>query len=189
MRRELWLPMVLLWAGCAAGINTSADWNQEADFTAFQTYALTPVDPGAPTSPGIDQLTDGRIRTAIAADLNGKGLREVPLERADLAVDYQVTTQDQTNYTTTSTGWGGGYGRYGRGWGGSSVAVGTSTTRATTYTYGTLVIGVFGGQSQEVLWHGSGTTKLRENLSPDERTENVNNAVTKILEDFPPSSN
>ena len=64
----------------------------------------------------------------------------------------------------------------------------SSTTRATTYTNGTLVIGVFSGQSQEVLWHGSGTTRLRENLTPAERTENVNNVVAKILEDFPPSS-
>ena len=185
MRTKILLPMVLLLAGCAAGINTSADWNPEADFAALQTYAWTPDDPA---SPGIDQLTDGRIRAAIEANLNGKGLRQVPLERADLAVDYQVTTQDQTNYTTTSTGWGGGYGRYGRGWGGTSVAVGTSTTRATTYTNGTLVIGLFNAQSREVLWHGSGTTKLRENPSPAERTETVNNAVAKILEQFPPSS-
>jgi hypothetical protein len=188
MSRGILLLTVLLSAACAAGINTSADWNQEANFVAFQTYAWTPVDPGDPGSPGIDQLTDTRIRAAIEANLNGKGLRLVPLERADLAVDYQVTTQDQTNYTTTSTGWGGGYGRYGRGWGGTSVAVGTSTTRATTYTNGTLVIGLFSPQSQEVLWHGSGTTKLRENPSPAERTETVNNAVAKILEQFPPSS-
>ncbi len=177
---------VLLLAACGPTLQTTADWNPQANFALLETYAWTPDDPGGP---GIDELTDGRIRVAIEADLNGKGLREVPLGQADLAVDYQVTTEDQTNYTTTSTGWGGGYGRYGRGWGGTSVAVGTSTTRATTYTNGTLVIGLFSAQSREVLWHGSGTTKLRENPCPADRTETVNNAVDKILEDFPPSSN
>ena len=185
MRNGLLLPTVLLLAACASGLQTSSDWNPETDFTAIETYAWAPDGDG---NEGIDQLTDNRVRTAIEAALNGKGLREVPLQQADVAVGYQITTQDQTNYTTTSSGWGGGYGRYGRGWGGSSVAVGTSTTRATTYTNGTLVIGVFSGQSQDVLWHGSGTTKLRENLSPEQRTENVNNAVNKILEDFPPSN-
>jgi hypothetical protein len=185
MRKGLFLPTVLLLAACAAGISTTADWNPELDFTAFQTYAWAPDGEG---NQGIDQLTDNRVRTAIETNLDGKGLREVPLEQADLAVGYQITTQDQTDYTTTSTGWGGGYGRYGRGWGGTTMGVSTSTTRATTYTNGTLVIGVFSGETQEVLWHGSGTTKLRENLTPAERTENVNNAVTKILERFPPSS-
>ena len=183
MRRGLWFPTLLLLTACASGLQTTADWNPEADFTALRTYAWAPDGEG---DAGIPQLTDGRIRTAIEATLNGKGLREVPLDQADLAVGYQITTADQTDYRTTSTGWGGGYGRYGRGWSGGGVS--TSTTTATTYTNGTLVIGVFSGQSQEVLWHGSGTTRLRENLTPAERTENINNAVAKILEEFPPSS-
>ena len=184
MRSGRLLPTVVLLTACASGLQTTADWNPESDFTAFQTYAWAPDGEGDASIP---QLTDGRIRTAIEATLNGKGLREVPLAQADLAVGYQVTTADQTNYTTTSTGWGGGYGRYGPGWGGGGGGVSSSTTRATTYTNGTLVIGVFSGQSQEVLWHGSGTTRLRENLTPAERTENVNNVVAKILEEFPPT--
>ena len=176
---------VLLLAACGPGLQTSSDWNPQTDFAALETYAWTPDDPGGP---GIDQLTAARIRAAIEVNLDGKGMRMVSREQADVHVDYQVTTQDQTNYTTTSTGWGGGYGRYGRGWGGTSVAVGTSTTRATTYTNGTLVIGVFDRETLEVLWHGSGTTKLRDNQSPEQRTDNVNRAVAKILEDFPPPS-
>ncbi len=182
MRIARLVPTVLLLTACASGLQTTADWNPESDFTAFRTYAWAPDGEG---NVGIDQLTDNRVRTAIEATLNGKGLREVPLDRADLAVGYQITTSDQTDYRTTSTGWGGGYGRYGPGWGG--VGVSTSTTTATTYTNGTLVIGLFNGQSQEVVWHGSGTTRLRENLTPEQRTENVNNAVGKILERFPPS--
>ena len=59
---------------------------------------------------------------------------------------------------------------------------------ATTYTNGTLIIGLFDAKTQEVLWHGSGTGKLHEDQSPAERTENINNAVAKILAKFPPSS-
>ena len=185
MHRGSWFPVIVLLTACGSGLQTAADWNQQTDFTAFETYAWTPDDAG---SPGIDELTNGRVRTAIEETLNGKGLRQVPLEQADLAVDYQITTEDQTNYTTTSTGWGGGYGRYGAGWGGAGIGVSTSTTRATTYTNGTLVIGIFSPGSLEVLWHGSGTTKLRDNLTPEQRTANVTNAVVKILEKFPPEN-
>jgi len=183
MRKPLWLPTVLLLAACASGFQTTADWDPALDFTVFQTWAWAPDGEG---NVGIDQLTNNRVRAAVAAALNDRGLREVQLEQADLGVSYQITTSEQTNYTTTSTGWGTGWGR--SGWSGSTVGVGTSTTRATTYTNGTLVIGVFSGETQDVLWHGSGTTRLRENLSPAERTENVNNAVAEVLEPFPPSN-
>ncbi len=181
MRRGLLLPAVLLVAACASGLKTTADWNPEANFTAFQTYAWKPDATGGG---GINQLIDSRVRAAIEADLNGKGLRKVAIGQADIAVGYQITTQSQTDYTTMNSGWGGGWGRYGGGWGGMSM----STTTARTYTNGTLVIGLFGAQEQEMLWHGSGTAKLHENATPDERTENINNAVTKIMSKFPPSS-
>jgi hypothetical protein len=172
----------VLVAACGSGIKTTADWNPESDFTAFQTYAWKPNSMGGG---GIDQLTDSRVRAAIEADLNGKGLRKVALAQAALAVGYQITTQDQTDYTTMTTGWGGGWGRYGRGWGGGMA---TSTTTANTYTNGTLIVGLFDTKTQEVLWHGSGTAKLHENRSPEDRTESINSAVAKILEKFPPSN-
>jgi len=171
---------VLLLAACAGGLKTTSDWDPASDFTALQTYAWKPDAEGGA---GVDQLTDNRIRVAIEADLNGKGLREAALAQADIVVAYQITTQEQTDYTTMNTGWGGGYGGY-YGYGGA----GMSTTTATTYTNGTLIIGLFNADTQELLWHGSGTTKLNEKLSPEKRTESVNHAVIKILEKFPPPS-
>ena len=58
MCRGLLLSAVLLSAACAAGIKTTADWNPETNFAAFQTYAWTPEDPDGP---GVDDLTDGRV--------------------------------------------------------------------------------------------------------------------------------
>ena len=77
MRKGILLPMVLLLAACASGLQTSSDWNPETDFTAIETYAWAPDGDG---NAGIDQLTDNRVRTAIEAALNGKGLREVQLK-------------------------------------------------------------------------------------------------------------
>ena len=95
MGRGLLLPTVLLLAACASGLKTTSDWDPAADFTALQTDAWKPDAEGGA---GVDQLTDNRIRVAIEADLNGKGLREAAMAQADIVVAYQITTQEQTDY-------------------------------------------------------------------------------------------
>jgi hypothetical protein len=101
-----------------------------------------------------------------------------------MAIGYKVTTQDKVTYQTVSTGWGGGYGyRWGGGWG-----VGTSTTYASEYTEGTLIIGIFDTGRKELVWNGSGTGTIDPSASPERRDENIQEAVSKILKDFPPGS-
>lgn len=46
---------------------------------------------------------------------------------------------------------------------------------------GALIGGAFGSG------HGSGTGVLNQSPSVEERTEKINNAVTQILEQFPPN--
>jgi hypothetical protein len=171
----------LVLTACGSGIDTNADWDPTANFGNYQTYAW--VD-GAYTS-GYGDLVDSRLQSAIEANLNAKGLRKATSGRdADLGVGFQVTTQDRTTLQTVSSGWPGGYyGGYGYGgWGG-----GSTTTYSQNYTEGSLIIGMFDTDSQKMVWQGVGTKTLSEgNVSPDERAKNINEAVAKILEDFPP---
>ena len=80
---------------------------------------------------------------------------------------------------------GGYYGGYGYGgWGG-----GSSIIYATTYTEGSLVIGLFDLESKSMVWQGVGTKTLSEsNDSPEERAQKINEAVAKIMEAYPPGS-
>lgn len=171
----------LVLAACGSGIDTSADWDPTANFSGYQTYAW--VD-GAYTS-GFGDLVDSRVQSAIEAKLNASGLRKATSGRdADLGVGFQVTSQDVTTLQTVSSGWPGGYyGGYGYGgWGG-----GSSTTYTQNYTEGSLIIGLFDTDTQKMVWQGVGTKTLDTgNLSPDERTKNINEAVAKIMEDYPP---
>ena len=131
----------LVLAACSSGIDTNADWDPTANFNAYQTYAWVE---GAYTT-GLGDLVDTRLQAAVEANLNAKGLRKATRAvDADLGVGFQLTTQDQTSLQTVSSGWPGGYyGGYGYGgWGG-----GSSTTYATTYTEGSLVIGRFDRES------------------------------------------
>jgi len=181
------IPVLL--AACGGGISTNTDFDPAADFSGYETYAWLPDGNGMDDGSGVhaDQLTDGRIRSAVEANLNAKGMSKVSLDQADLAVGYQVAAQDRVQYNTVSTGWGGGYGGYYGGWGGMGMT--SSQTYATNYTDGSLILGIFDTAEKQMIWKGVATKTLSENPDMEERTQNVNDAVAKLMADFPPSGN
>ena len=85
---------------------TTYDFDKTATFAAFKTYALKEG-----TSIG-QQLIDARIVAAIDAQLAEKGLHHVR-DPPDLFVVYHVAFDKQKDISTYSTGYAGGYGRYG----------------------------------------------------------------------------
>jgi hypothetical protein len=176
-----------LLAACGSGISTNTDFDPAVDFSGFQTYAWLPAGNGMDDGAGIhtNQLIDSRIRNAVEANLNARGMRKVSASQADLGVGYQLTSQDRVQYNTVNTGWGGGY--YYGGWGG--MGMGTSTTYATNYTDGSLIIGIFENSEKKMIWQGVATKTLDDSLDSEERTQVINEAVAKVMADFPPGTN
>lgn len=185
MMRNLFaaLAIALAFSACGSGIDTNSDWDPTADFSTYKTYAWIA---GAHES-GFGDLVDTRLQSAIQSNLDSKGLSKATRAGdADLGVGFQVTTQDMTSLQTVSTGWPGGYyGGYGYGgWGG-----GTTTTYATTYTEGSLIIGLFDLKTKKMVWQGVGTKTLSSsNTSPEQRSKNIDEAVSKVMDSFPPGS-
>lgn len=170
---------LLVLVGCSS-IAVESDWDTSVDFSGFQTFAL--IDNPEPV---VNRLIDERIRTAISADLESKGLRQLDdYADADLAVGYEVTTEQRATYHTIHSGWGAS------GWNAGNVGFGTSVGSSQTvrrdYTLGTLVIAVFRVEDKALIWEGSGTDTVQPSRGPEESTQNINEAVQKILGDFPP---
>ena len=174
-------------AACGGGISTNTDYDPSADFSGIQTYEWLPAGNGADDGAGVhaNDLTDGRIRSAVESNLNAKGLRKASGGQADIAVGYQVTAQDRVQYNTVNTGWGGGYGGYYGGWGG--MGMGSSTTYATNYTDGQLILAIFDTGEKKMIWQGTATKTIDENADSEQRTQTINEAVVKVLADFPPN--
>ena len=51
---------------------------------------------------------------------------------------------------------------------------------------GTLIIDVFDAAERELVWRGSGEGRVNQARSPEDRQERIDDAVRKILRDFPP---
>lgn len=174
-------------SGCGSGISVSSDWDPAVDFTKFNTFVVLDEASGGG---GLDQLVQNRIKNSITSTLQAKGMRQASSQDdADVAVGWQVTTDERSSFQTVSTGWGGyGYGRYGW-YGGTGMGMTTSRTTETRYEVGTLVIALFDTGREEMIYTSTGSKTLKgDNPSPQEMQKRIDEAVAKILEDFPPGS-
>jgi len=167
--------------GACSSISVETDWDSEIDFSAFKSFAL--ID--NPESK-VNRLVKERIRAAIRTELMGKGLRNVDLADADLAVGFEVSTEQRTAYQTIYNGWGtSGYRSRSLSYG---ARVGPAQTIEHDYTVGTLVIAVFREEDKVLMWEGSGSGTVSPSRDPEENTRKINEAVQDILKGFPPGT-
>ncbi|MDH4016102.1 MAG: DUF4136 domain-containing protein [Actinomycetota bacterium] len=172
-------------AGCST-LKVHSDWDPEYDFSRVQTWKWATVSQTPTGSAVVD--TDGllaqRVMRAVETSLAGRGYVKTETSEGDFEVAWFLTVEPKTQVTTINDyhGYGGPYrGWYGAGYGGS-------TTVVDSYNEGTLIIDIRDGKSGQLIWRGSATARLREKADPEKAQQRANEAVTKILEKFPPPS-
>ena len=141
MKSLKWLLVVMavsLVPACG-GAKTTVDYDREADFSKYKTYAYekgTPVD---------NQLMDQRVVAALETQMKAEGFQKVA-SNPQVYATYHASTQGKTQFVTDTMGYG-----YGAGWGRRGMGgMATSTTRQVDYTVGTIVVGHLGRIYQEV---------------------------------------
>jgi hypothetical protein len=181
------MPVALIACGLLIGCSTidvQTDWDRAIDFSRFESFALLEN-----SEPSINRLIDGRIRAALVEELSSKGLRQLEAaEGADLAIGFQVATQNRRSYRTVSSGWRARGYRHRRGRAGwhNQTMTATTTTRVREYTVGALVLAIFDSKSKELVWEGSGSGRLDSSGGPEQSEQRIRDAVQQILLDFPP---
>ena len=170
MRTNLiWTLGLLLLASPSLAQKIDIDYAQDFDFDKVETFAYVTTE----DTNSVDSLMHGRIEEAIVEELTAGGLKQVDAD-ADLYVTYHLASKDNTVLNTTSYGYG-GYGRGWRRWGGG---MGTSTTTASTYTEGTLIVDAYEPGEKNMIWRGTGTVTLKE--KPEKRAKQITKIMTKM---------
>jgi hypothetical protein len=157
---------------------TSYDYDKTANFAGYKTYAQKDG-----TKVG-QQLIDDRIVAAIDKELAAKGLTKSEAN-PDIVVVYHVAFDKQQDISTYSSGYGGGYGPYGYGWGGGWGGT-TTSTQVRDILVGTMVIDIADVNKKQVAWRGMGVKEVNTTASPEKRDKSINEAVKKILKNYPP---
>ena len=172
MRKLVGALIVLgLFATPAIAQRITIDYDHDYEFEQVKTFTYVET---ADTNVR-DGLMDGRIRDAIIQQLVNGGVGQVD-SGGDLNVTYHMTSREQVVLNTSTHGYGG----WGRGWGrwGGGVSMASSTTTASTYTEGTLIVDAYDPHDKELVWRGTGTVTVK--AKPEKRTKQVQKIVTKM---------
>lgn len=181
MKRLLVALLMLALAACATP-RVYTDHNPAAQFGQYRSYSWREKAEKAPP------LVAQRIVDAVDAQLRAKGWTLDP-SGGDVVLAAHVASRQgyelDTFYSDPFWGGWGWHGGWGRGWG-WGMRTGIDTTRVRSYTVGTLVVDMFDARTKQAIWRGTaeGTVPRK----PAKLTTDIQVAVAKMFEDFPPGS-
>jgi len=180
--RILWLLSLLTLVGCST-VQVSQDYASTARLSGLRSYAWHFDSQEKTGDIRIDSpLIDFRIRAAIDATLAARGYRKVARERADFHVSYQYAIRGKVRADNVRTSFGFGFGSFSR-----HSAFGISSgSDISSYDEGFLVIDILDARDGATLWRGKGTRQVFIHTEPAMMTEQINETVHKILDQFPP---
>ncbi|MBS7662150.1 DUF4136 domain-containing protein [Pseudomonas lalucatii] len=180
----LLIPALLLLAACQTS-RLDRDFDPQRDFAAYRSWSWQePAVRYRPEDPRLaSDLTEQRLRTAIAEQLEQRGLRAAAAgANGDLRVQAWLIVDQRQQQVSTHYG-GAWHGHWGGFWGGPGYV----ETRTVDYRVGTLQIDLFDGRDGQLVWRGSAAQSLRDDSpSPAERAAALHRTVAEVLGQYPP---
>jgi hypothetical protein len=162
--------------------DVSYNFAKDAKFSDYKTYKW--VDLKGADEP--NQITQNQIKAAIDAELGTKGLTKTDSDDADLYVGMQTAIGTEKQFTSFSSGWGGGPG-WGGGWyGGGGMNTSTTTGSTSTIYIGQLGVDMYDSKNKDLVWRGRASKTINPKAKPDKQEKNIKKAVAKLLKNYPP---
>jgi hypothetical protein len=174
-RIALLLPLVLWFAaGPAAAQDVSYNFDQDTDFSKFQSYKWVDIK----SVQQADDATTRQITFVIDAELAKKGLLKTESDHADLYIGYQTALSRQTAWMAYRNGWG-----YGPGWGGGLEAIAEASIHA-----GELDLDMYAVTERKLVWRGAVSNAVDLNLNLERSEKNIQKFAEKLLKNYPPNA-
>ncbi len=197
---------VLALAGCAT-MTVRTDYDPGVSFAQLSTYTWSDQGTDAGGDPALNSpLLDKRIRSTVDSALASRGYQKITSGTPDFRVSSRVVAEQRTR---SDYGYRGsyypysGYGHFGHsgfghhgGFGHRSFGYGYrgsfgyspyySSGFVREYLQATLILDIIDARTDEVIWRGWATDDVDDNPSPERVQRYANDAVEKILENFPP---
>jgi hypothetical protein len=182
MKRLCFLSIMLLLLAASSMMAQDVKYNfdKSAAFANYKTYKWVPIKDAMQ----LNDIQDKMVKTTIDAELRAKGLTAVEGDKADLFIGYQAAVGQEKQFSSYTSGWGGGPG-YGRGWYGAGGMTTTTGSTSTIYT-GQLALDMYDSAKQNLVWRGVVSKTLDQKAKPDKQQKNLTKAVAKLLKNYPP---
>jgi hypothetical protein len=176
-RLFLWILITTVVWSCSDRIHVKTDYDRDVNLKLYKTYGWLPVkDIESKNNPLLyNELTDKRIKKAAEVQFQAKGI-QYSAENPDLRVHYHIIVDNRSAVRPTTYGYF--YSPY---WMRNQYDV-------YQYREGTLIIDLMDAKNNNLIWRGWGTEVL-DGSNIDLTEADINEAVYKILNEFPPKSN
>lgn len=174
------LVLAVALAGCASGPKIQTQFDPNAPYPTYKTYAWFATEPGAEQAAAIrDPNVRKLIVGALDREMSRKGLTRVtPDENPSFYVTVIGWGQQRVEVTPYGYGYGGAY-MYG-GYGGGYVVPSASVQQ---YTDGTLVLDFVDAQSKKLVWRGTANDTIS---NPAAIGQVIDDVAQKLLAAYPP---
>ena len=183
MKRIIGMALIVLFgfSGLArAGSKVYVDYDHNADFGKYKTYAWLPAK--GLNLESVSELLHLRVKNHIEEKFDKAGLLLVDKD-PDLLVAYYTVSKDMTKINVVAMGYayGPGWGwdpywtGYWGGYGGSYAASG----QVSVYTKGTLIIDIIDARTKQLIWRGTLKGSVPDN--PDKISKKIFNGIDRIV--------
>lgn len=182
--RTFW-PVLLLavLSGCST-MQISSDYDAAANFAALKTYDWMPEPQKVTGDPKIDDpFIERRIRDAVDNQLAAQGYNKLVSGDADFLIGYHVALDKRLVVSTMNEYYGVVVGPR---WHHSTPRWYGSETYVYDYDEGSLILDIIEARSRTLLWRGSARARVDTTANAERKTKRINEAVKKILAQFPP---
>lgn len=159
--------------GCSS-ISVSSDYRESTDFSELKTFSWMLKTPeGDIDLGGANQLARQRIESAVAAELANKGFIEIIAGNSDFHVTYYVGKEERVQVESMQ--------------GPLIRPMGMGYAEVYRYEEGTLIIDLLDAKPpQHIIWRGVAKGVVDWKGTTGGQTGLINEAVQKVLAQFPP---
>lgn len=169
-----------LFAGACSSYTVMYDYDRQENFTQYKSFDFLPLPEDIRQQS--NELVIKRVQTAVIRELAAKGLKHAT-SNPDILIAIHTEAKDRFNVTN----WGYHYAPYDYYWRGYGYWYGGGID-VYEYEEGTLILDMVRADEKEMIWRGAATKALPYNPTPDKIDQIVNEAVARILENFPPAN-
>ncbi|WP_351001271.1 DUF4136 domain-containing protein [Shewanella sp. TB7-MNA-CIBAN-0143] len=183
--KTLFIAAAVLALSACSTLKSTSDFDPSVSFEQYKTYSWVEKK-NEDAGYHLDGLMDQRVRAAIETQLSQKGISKADKQNADLLVNYITKVDKKINIDTFNSNFG--YNPYyGPRWGfGGSIH---SETTVREYDVGTLMVDLVDNKTGKLIWRGTVADTVREQSTPEERINTINQAIGTVMMNYPPKPN
>lgn len=175
-------------SGCSS-LSVNYDFDQKTDFSNYKKFNWMPF----PKDMEVDELNRTRFVTAVDDNLTAKGFSQSSSEPDFLIATHfgKENKVDITNwgYSYAPNGYYNGYGyRHPGNYGYAGSYANTGGVSVYEYEQGTLILDIVDAKTKKLIWRATAKAIVSPASTPEKQTRKIRDAVTEILEEFPPKS-